>query len=104
MDFKYDVAGRGPPPDQRLFQRLRLLRHLRGRPGGGQPRGRHLCRHRGALHHSRLHDERYSHDSADAARASRVSYTLHRNTGRNGRPRDASKLLFRHRKNQESSM
>ncbi len=23
-----------------------LLRHLRGRPGGGQPRGRHLCRHR----------------------------------------------------------
>lgn len=39
-------AGRGPPPDQRLLQRLRLLRHLRGRPGGGQPRGRHLCRHR----------------------------------------------------------
>ncbi|MFQ7452582.1 MAG: ABC transporter permease subunit [Flavonifractor plautii] len=39
-------AGRGPPPDQRLLQRLRLLRHLRGRPGGGQPRGRYLRRHR----------------------------------------------------------
>lgn len=71
-------AGRGPPPHQRLLPRLRLLRHLGGRPGRRQPGGRHLRRHRVRRSAGRYHGAQPHHQHPGGVRQ--------RNPGHGGYP------------------